>query len=96
MIPSVNLRRSQDAGRRNGGDHDNPWSPPRTIGWKPTCHCHQGEPVPATVLDVFAGSFTTCATAMELGRSAIGIDLNPEYIVLGTERCDVTPGFALA
>lgn len=33
-----------------------------------------------TVLDPFAGSFTTCFEAEKVGRSAIGIELNPDYV----------------
>lgn len=54
-----------------------------------------GCPVGGIVLDPFAGSFTTCAVALELGRKAIGIELNPEYIKLGNERCNITPGLPL-
>ena len=46
-----------------------------------------------TVLDPFAGSFTTCKVAIELGRKAIGIELNPDYIKLGQRRCRTTIGF---
>jgi DNA modification methylase len=49
-----------------------------------------------TVLDPFAGSGTTGAVALELGRKAILIELNPKYIPLIEERCDVTMGLALA
>jgi adenine-specific DNA-methyltransferase len=35
-----------------------------------------------TVLDPFAGSFTTCIEAEKIGRKAIGIEINPEYIKL--------------
>lgn len=38
------------------------------------------------VLDPFAGSGTTLAVAAELGRSYIGIDLNPDYSVLVEQR----------
>jgi site-specific DNA-methyltransferase (adenine-specific) len=34
------------------------------------------------VLDPFAGSGTTCRIAAELGRSCVGIELNPEYAKL--------------
>jgi len=36
-----------------------------------------------TVLDPFAGSFSTCLTAMRLGRNSIGIDINPEFVEIG-------------
>lgn len=38
------------------------------------------------VLDPFAGSFSTCAAAKELGRNSIGIDINPEYVRIGRNR----------
>jgi DNA modification methylase len=46
-----------------------------------------------TVLDPFLGSGTTAAVALELGRSAIGIELNPAYAELARARSNVTPGF---
>jgi 16S rRNA G966 N2-methylase RsmD len=52
--------------------------------------------VPCTVLDPFAGSGTTGAVALELGRHAILIELNPEYCELIEERCNTTLGLALA
>lgn len=48
-----------------------------------------------TVLDPFAGSGTTGMVALELGRKALLIELNPEYVKLIERRCDVTPGFAM-
>jgi adenine-specific DNA-methyltransferase len=39
-----------------------------------------------TVLDPFAGSFTTCAVARKLGRKSIGIEINEEYIKMGIRR----------
>lgn len=48
-----------------------------------------------TVLDCFGGSGTTGTVALELGRKALLIELNPEYVKLIRQRCDVTPGFAL-
>lgn len=49
-----------------------------------------------TILDPFCGSGTTGMVAIELGRKFIGIELNPEYIKLAEQRCNVTPGLALA
>lgn len=39
-----------------------------------------------TILDPFAGSFSTCAAAKELNRNSIGIDVNPKYVKIGRER----------
>ncbi len=39
-----------------------------------------------TVLDPFAGTFTTCAVAQRLGRHSIGIELQEEYIKIGLRR----------
>lgn len=63
------------------------------VGWRPTCGCGSSTPpVPGVVLDIFAGSFTTCAVAIEQGRQAIGIEINAKYIELGKQRCNaVTP-----
>lgn len=49
-----------------------------------------------TVLDPFAGSGTTAQVALELGRKAVLIELNPKYCDLIRQRCNVTPGLALA
>jgi DNA modification methylase len=55
-----------------------------------------GTRVGDTVLDPFAGSGTTGQVAIELGRKALLIELNPKYIPLIENRCDVTPGLQLA
>jgi len=55
-----------------------------------------GCPEGGTVLDPFAGSGTTLAVAAELGRSAIGCELNPEYIRLAERRIkDARAGVSL-
>jgi DNA modification methylase len=58
----------------------------QTVGWRPTCPCAAGAPVPCVVLDPFAGVATTGLVALELGRRFLGIELNPEYIALARER----------
>lgn len=54
-----------------------------------------GCPSGGIVLDPFGGSGTTGMVALELGRKAILIELNPEYAKLCEQRCNVTPGLAL-
>jgi len=56
-----------------------------TIGWKPMCGCNANT-VPATVLDPFVGSGTTCAVSQRLGRHSIGIDASAEYLELAKKR----------
>jgi DNA modification methylase len=54
-----------------------------------------GCPASGIVLDPFGGSGTTGQVALELGRSAILIELNPAYVRLGHARVTTTPGFGL-
>ncbi len=81
-----------------GDFHDLGTVSTKTLGWQPTCfHFGKPDPIqPCTVLDPFAGSGTTGSVALELGRKAILIELNPTYVELIKHRCDVTPGLQLA
>lgn len=66
-----------------------PWerAGPKFLGWRPSCDCQVSDPVPSVVLDPFAGSGTTLAVAAGLGRQAIGVELNPDYVQLIRRRC---------
>ncbi len=54
-----------------------------------------GCPVGGVVVDPFGGSGTTAMVALELGRRAIIVELNPEYTKLIEKRCATTPGLPL-
>jgi hypothetical protein len=41
------------------------------------------------ILDPFLGSGTTCRAAKDLGRRSIGIDIDPRFCGIATERCQV-------
>lgn len=55
-----------------------------------TASCPPG----GTVLDPFGGSGTTGKVALENGRNAVLVELNPKYVEMIRRRCNVTPGFA--
>jgi DNA modification methylase len=61
-----------------------------TVGWQPSC-AHDAEPIPATLLDPFAGSGTVGTVAQSLSRRAVLIDLNPDYIQQQLKRNAQTP-----
>ena len=62
----------------------------RTLAWQPTCACG-ADVIPATVLDPFVGSGTTCAVSQQLGRRSVGLDLNPEYLEIARARITRVP-----
>ncbi|HFK4761151.1 TPA: adenine-specific DNA-methyltransferase [Citrobacter farmeri] len=47
-----------------------------------------------TVLDPFAGSFTTGAVAVESARKFIGIEVNNEYVKMGLRRLNVSSHYS--
>jgi DNA modification methylase len=62
-----------------------------TLGWEATCD-HDAEVRPCVVLDPFSGAGTTIMESLRHGRSAIGLELNPEYADLARRRiCDDAP-----
>jgi hypothetical protein len=58
----------------------------KTIGWKPTCKCEVGAPVPAVVLDPFGGAGTTLLVATRLKRNCISMDIKMEYLKMTEKR----------
>jgi DNA modification methylase len=56
-----------------------------TTGWAASCACDAAV-VPCTVLDPFAGAFTTPLAADRLRRHAIGIELNADYCAMARRR----------
>jgi hypothetical protein len=76
------------ARREAGYPHDNPFVPPKTLGWTPGCSCDAGNPVPCVVLDPFCGSGATVLTAGALGRHGIGLDLNADYLAIASRRIE--------
>lgn len=53
---------------------------------RPSCKCNAGEPIPAIVLDPFAGAGTTGMVAKQLGRNYILIDIKKEYQEMAIKR----------
>ena len=87
---AVKLEGESDAGERdrsyrwsrNGIDStlDTGIAQRETVGWRKACGCQTDEVIPCTVLDPFVGSGTAVATALQLGRAGIGIDLSETYL----------------
>lgn len=65
-------------------------------GYRPTCTCNAGEPVPCLVFDPFLGSGQTARAAHWLGRDWLGCELNPEYAAMVPERIAAPPKWAIA
>jgi DNA modification methylase len=57
----------------------------QTLGWHPSCEC-SADVVPGRVLDCFSGSGTTLLVARQLGRHAIGVELNERYCAMTRAR----------
>jgi len=108
VVKSTNYKQRKDAavdvsgdpmyrnGSHNSGLAQNADTETHTVGWQPGCDCDAGDPIPCTVLDPFAGSGTVGQVALELGRDAILIELNPGYLPLIEKRTTVTKGLVLA
>jgi len=57
-----------------------------SLGFTRSCECVNATAVPCVVLDPFAGAGTTNAVAASMGRSSIGIEINPATATLARER----------
>ncbi|HEY1808835.1 MAG TPA: site-specific DNA-methyltransferase [Acidobacteriaceae bacterium] len=73
---------------RTDGEGDQPVIAYRTIGWRDCCTLFGAGAIPSVVLDPFSGSATTGVAALRLGRSYIGIELNPEYAAMARRRIE--------
>lgn len=60
-------------------------------GYRPTCACTAGDPVPAVVFDPFAGSGTTLQVAVHSGRIGIGCEMSEGYLDIQSRRIPQTP-----
>ena len=63
------------------------WRPAKvnSVDWSPTCTCN-AETIPCTVLDPFGGSGTVAKVARDLNRSAILIEINPQYVEIAKRK----------
>jgi DNA modification methylase len=95
--PKSQAKRDQGLATAFSGYADGSTCPSfKTVGWQHYCNHREiqirimdGEPLdehPCTVLDPFAGAGTTGLVARRLGRSFIGIELNPEYLNMAENR----------
>jgi hypothetical protein len=57
-----------------------------TEGWRPTCDCGVGEPVPCTAMDFFSGSGTTGVVTLQEGRNYIGIEMSASNCEMSERR----------
>lgn len=85
------LAMKRQAARERGEEYVNRT---KTLGFRPACTCN-APTIPCTVLDPFGGSGTTGEVAQRLGRDAILIELNPDYLPLIDQRTRQS-GLALA
>lgn len=79
-------RRGLEAGNRFASATPGVTTETRTLSWRATCGCPDAPPVPATVLDPFGGTMTTCIAAMRLGRRSVGLDLSQGYLEIAQRR----------
>lgn len=83
---------AHDTGRADGYTARKPNFRRRILGegWRPTCQCDAGDPIPATVLDPFSGSGRAGIVSKRLGRTYIGIDASAEYCAIARRVIDAS------
>jgi DNA modification methylase len=86
---AVHISNNWEGTPKSAGQAYQKWrneNPDVTVGRRPTCECDAGDPVPCTILDPFAGAGTVGLVAEKLGRDAILIELNPDYVEMSQRR----------
>jgi DNA modification methylase len=90
LVTPVKRDDSLSAWSRPGGKvetvYPNTYRERQEVGWQPTCTCNAGDPIPATALDPFGGAGTVALVALKHNRSAVSIELNPEYLAITRRR----------
>ena len=93
--PTRDMEAQRQASKEKTGRTDGHISGPsgqvdkvRTLGYIADCDCDPSDRdfITPTVLDPFAGAGTTGLVAMKLGKAAVLIELNPEYVELIHKR----------
>lgn len=85
--PATNNKRRGKSGQEVGNaDPERHISRTITKGWKVSCACNAGEPVPCIALDPFSGAGTTVMVARRLGLRAIGFELSEAYAEMSRKR----------
>ena len=87
----INGKQSPVQGSGYGDIRLGPTISTETTGWRPQCSCNR-DPIPSLVLDPFFGAGTVGVVAKKLNRRYVGIELKPEYCLMGKNRIDQACG----
>lgn len=68
-----------------GGHHGDLAPEIETLGFSVSCGC-EADTLGSIVLDPFAGSGTVGAVCARTGRRFLGVELNPDYLAMATDR----------